>query len=322
MRKIFALGFCALLFAISPAAAKECPPLKQLAAIKLERPDPDGPFFVPVKINGVARQLLLDTGFTASRLYRTAADELKLPIARRPLRMGGQQFGAQDQAHIESLVLGSGQFTNSDLPLFNNTTTPPHDMAGILGMDILSHFDVDLDLANGMLNLFDVDHCSGQVVHWKADNVAVMPIRYDLIGRIIMPVKLDSKTFNATLDTAMPDNTMYLPALRKSITFEVDPAEVTPLSDAPEAAKNLRHRFTSLELPGVTVANPMVALWDDKTYTARSLKRPAPATVLAIGGRSGVVDQFALGFNTLSKMHVYIAMKERKLYVSAASPPQ
>ena len=35
--------------------------------------------------------------------------------------------------------------------------------------------------------------------------------------------------------------------------------------------------------------------------------------------RSGLPDMI-LGMNTLSQMHVYIAYKERKLYITAANP--
>ncbi len=69
-----------------------------------------------------------------------------------------------------------------------------------------------------------------------------------------------------------------------------------------------------LDLSGVTIKNPILTLRPDL----------APQTTKTGSHLSSDVVQppdMLIGMNILSHLHVYIAYKERKLYITPSSPP-
>ena len=64
------------------------------------------------------------------------------------------------------------------------------------------------------------------------------------------------------------------------------------------------HRFHDLQLGGITINNPLMLVAENET-TWR-----------------GEHADLLLGINELSRLHVYIAYREKKMYVSPSAPPQ
>jgi hypothetical protein len=78
-----------------------------------------------------------------------------------------------------------------------------------------------------------------------------------------------------------------------------------------------RRRFKTLGVQAVTVVNPMVFLLPDLT---NGVVRQAPriGSLTQTDDRNGSSDVL-LGMPTLSQLHLYVAYKERKLYITVSN---
>src|SRR6185312_13814340 len=89
-----------------------------------------------------------------------------------------------------------------------------------------------------------------------------------------------------------------------------------------DRAKTYTHRFKSLALEGIAIGNPTLDLIPDllrnKIHDPRDtvsgdtrIKNPSRKTTL---------DDMIVGMDILHRLHVYIAYKEKKLYITPATP--
>jgi hypothetical protein len=211
----------------------------------------------------------------------------------------------------------AGQFTNNEFAIYpelpNGAKRAADAPVGDLGLDILTHFDFDMDMVNGVVNLFSLDHCPGQVVYWKTDAAVPIIFTYDSWGRIRIRVKLDGANMDAVLSTSDTVDQGNLGIFQSALKFDATAPDVETIS---AEDKIYRKRFKTLEFSGLTINNPIVLVADDK------LKRQLISTNTARIG-SSVRDtesnrepDLTIGLNTLSKLHVYVASKEKKLYIS------
>jgi hypothetical protein len=74
-------------------------------------------------------------------------------------------------------------------------------MAGILGAEILSQFDLDMDLPNRTLTLYRVDGCAGVTPAWQDAATIVLPVKLGRSGRPQVAVELDGKRVTAIFDS-------------------------------------------------------------------------------------------------------------------------
>jgi hypothetical protein len=198
------------------------------------------------------------------------------------------------------------------------------DVAGILGPDILQHYDVDIDFGSGKLNLMSQDHCEGKVLYWKADAVAVVPMRLMNSGHIQMPVMLDGQQVMAVLDTGAYNTTLTLPVAQA--TFGLKPGSAdTPLTgqlpDRPVAA-TYHHVFKSLGFEGIAVNNPDIDIIPDflKQVTTENAT-PETGSHLIAPKANETAESMLLGMDVLRHFHIYIAYKENKVYITPTSTP-
>jgi hypothetical protein len=134
---------------------------------------------------------------------------------------------------------------------------------------------------------------------------------------------LDGRELNAILDTGAADTVMNLSVALSDFAIDINAPNVQridqiqaanrePGAGTPRRAEAVyRRRFESLAMNDLTVDGPMITLLPD------------------LMGQSGGLPEIIIGMSTLMKLHVYIAYRERKLYVSmhpatapAARPPQ
>lgn len=151
-----------------PAAADECK-LVQLASLSVEQ-TPYG-LLVPVSVEGSEQKMLLDTGSPLSVVDPKTAADLQLKTQRifqgAIFNSSGEQFTGLAQVH--DLKIGNMRTADVRMLIYPSRLTSDEHIAGLLGANFLHHYDLELDLAQNKLNLFEQDHCPGQVVYWKAD---------------------------------------------------------------------------------------------------------------------------------------------------------
>lgn len=122
---------------------------------------------IPVSINGHAVQLLADTGAASSLIWRSAAKEFNLDVVSSgPKIYGAGGADAAGIATVRDFGLAGATVRNVHLYVAGRGTSPGNS-AGILGEDVLSHWDIEFDLSAGKIRLFKPKDCSGdQVVYW------------------------------------------------------------------------------------------------------------------------------------------------------------
>lgn len=166
---------------------------------------------VEVAIDGRVATFLLDTG--ADRTVLSAAAARDMGLARDPWVSTGIRGVGGVTERTANVMLRS--FTLSGVALRRRGVSPslsfavaPLDLgqasgapvAGLLGADYLSVFDLDLDLPAGRLVLYTTEGCAAAAIPWDVASVAV-PLGRPTPTALLAPVRIGSSTLLAQLDT-------------------------------------------------------------------------------------------------------------------------
>jgi hypothetical protein len=163
-----------------------------------------------VQVNDVDATFIVDTG-----AYRTLMGE----NAVRNLNLERDQWAAtairgiggvkeRPDALPRSLRLGTTMLRRRTLtggtsvmvgPLPVNTVDG-RPIAGLLGRDFLAPFDLDIDLPNGRLTLFDVQGCSTGFLPWTTPYAAI-PAITSVGSALVVQVVVDGRPLRALIDT-------------------------------------------------------------------------------------------------------------------------
>lgn len=300
------------------AQAEDCS-LKMLSKIKLITAEGGHAELVPVVIAGSPRKLLLDTGAPGSEITNRAAVELKLSRLESEVKTYSLAGDTSDRSADASLQLGRIKFEHVRFQV----APPSHEETnfdGLLGVDVLRNFDSDLDFGAHELNIFSQDHCDGKVVYWGASTLAIVP--YELVwpGHIVIPVELDGKPLKAEVDTGASKTTLRLKAARRYFGIDPKPADATGTLFGDKNLLTYQHVFKAMTLEGINIYNPDITLIPD--VVSKQIDSP-PTTGSHIQRADPQSEpDMLVGMNVLRHLHVYIAFKEKKLYITPAVPPE
>ena len=260
---------------------------------------------VPLTIAGVRKNFLFDTAGTYTAIRASVAQSLKLAIHQSAYRgivdmMGQRSFQVATLPHFE---LGRMQRDNVTVMIATEMDGLAMEGAdGIYALDLAGAADMDVDFGTDMLSFYAPDHCPGPPSDWKMPARAVLPLTLK-DNRITVPVTLDGQDYNAIVDTGSENASLQISAADLQRLYGLTPGS----DDTPEGRpvngiiKAYHHNFKSLALGDVRIANPRLTII------------PAPQ-----GPATGSV---IIGMNVLRKLHIYMAFKEGKMYISPASAP-
>ncbi len=308
------------------AQAQDCGPLKRAASIQM-KPIHDGrAMLVPITIEGTQRQLLLDTGGYMAQLTSRVVDELKLEPRKGYVKLYDVSGNMSDRYVIAKQVdIGGMRASNLPFMIIPPTSNlgegeEPYD--GIFSIDFLYKYDVELDYGTNTLNYFLPDHCDGRVIYWPHDVVGMVPVRiWD--NKIRVTVELDGKKIDAIIDTGATRTTMSMETAkyRLGLTPESPGVEKGGIVNGDETLISYRYKFSRLSFGDIAVANLNVALLPDKV---KSKERPEMQTEW----RAKRVDEdfkltpMMIGMDVLRHLHIYMAFKEGRFYVTPADAAQ
>ena len=220
-----------------------------------------------VSLNGSPEIMALDTGAGTSVLSEDAAGRLNIPHDfdhHAEVRGAGGADSALFIGQLDSLDVGSAHFTRAVAPIvalpeldWNN-----HPLAGFLGADILSRFDVDLDIAGGQMGLWRETGCDTEPPPWD-ENAEAIPIELDEGHHIQIPLKVDDASLTAVLDTGAGSFVLTTRAgIRAGVTddaMQSDPAiHGTGVNN--RAWTGTLHRFHSVRFGGAQFNGVVAAL--------------------------------------------------------------
>ena len=331
---IAAFSFAFAAFSV-PALAQDCK-LQMVNSISMMPAGPGGRMLVPVTINGTPKQFLLDTGSSLSELTESTAKALGLHV------LDGARIKLLDTAgnatrrytHVNDFQIGTmhGDFDMMISSTEGNAPNGPID--GMLAGDLMSRYDVEFDFAGRKLNYFIPNNCNGHVIYWPSSVVAVVSIKLGQPMRNIpfggglgnpddphirVPITLEGKTFDAVLNTGAPNSTMSAETAKRVFGLTADSPGSVPLGTA-GGAKVFGHVFDSLTFEGVTVNQPHVVIRPD-LIGSKDPDNGVRTDSRALRVDDGIGPEVTLGMDVLKHLHLYVAYKEKKLYLTPADAP-
>lgn len=282
LMRVLALFVAGFFLAFTGNARAACAP-ERLATVKTAAL-PDGRITIPVMVEGHPLSFLLDTGGVSTTIKWDLAKEMGLVIQQTPRRLTG--VGGS----ILNFTLASENFSIGELRVQNRPiyveSRPLLGADGTLGADTLRDYDVEIDGIQNSLSFYASGYCAPP--QWGSA-VAIGIARG---GHVRVPIKIDGTALTAVLDTGAA---MSVISMRAAAFLGVHPGapELIPAGNS-GSYRIYAYPFRSLELGGVVVKNPRIAIASDGLIPGNDL---------------------VLGFDALSQMHLTIAYGSGRLYI-------
>ncbi len=313
-------AFAALVLLSSNAAAAEsCGPLQIVAQANMI--STKGALLVPAVVNGLKTTMIIDTGGWYRQLFPVVWQKLNLPQTRRNI-VAIDITGRTTDKTVTVSDFEIGTFKAKDVPFYVPDTGFGDDIGGMMGPQLFTTLDLDLDFGAKKVNFILQDHCEGKVVYWNTPGYAVVPFVLTDTGHIRFPVELDGKKFTALLDTGADASAISMRSAEGVFGITKDSPGVikSELVNGDKRAQGYKRQFDSLTIAGITFKNPTLELLPDllrnHMLTSHS---PRINSLIDTNNEAVGLDDVIVGLEELRHLHVYIAYKEQKLYISPAS---
>jgi len=270
---------------------------------------PYNTILVTGKIKGEDVQLEIDTGSDSTMFDNTVISRFGVQPYEKEyvLRGAGGESRRNFKAKIPGLALGN--FNASDMTLLvSSNRFLPDGVYALLGADFLLSFDLDLDLANNRIGLFQHNACAAEPVYWaNTFSEADLHVREN---KIYVVAELDQKPFEAMLDTGA-GRTVISTTLTKRMGLDVSAPGMIKAGMAygidRHPIDNYRYRFSELHIGDEVVKNPTlnVANLAPIQFDHRSFNHV----------QDNHLDISALlGADFVKTHHIYVATRSMKMY--------
>jgi predicted aspartyl protease len=315
-RAIAGLVALGAVFAAAPALAADCQPLRYLTGLPITFRG--GSAFIPVTINDTDKSMLLDTGGVTSQLTHDAAETLKLQRIEAAARLYDINGNLSDE-RVRVAEFGLGSLKGHDLPfhIAPAMTSGDSDVAGLIALDVMGAYDVDMDFGSNRLNYFSPKHCAGSV-YWPNDVVAVIPMQLSEF-HIKLLVTLDGHQLPAMLDTGASRTLVTMATAKRLFDFVPDQKDVIGFTNGDKNLPMYAHDFSSLSFGGITINHPHMGVVDQK-FASKDVNNNYSTGSHISRHLDDLNDtEVIIGLDTIRKFHIFVAFSENKLYVAAAS---
>lgn len=296
------------------ACAEEACGLKQYASLDMITLA-NGEIAVAAEIDGKPVTMAVSVSFPYSYVLESYAPSSDFP--RHSLRsvmiiLGGKLV--YERLTVPSLTLGGARMKNVEMLSSYSGSVEGTEAVGALGVDVLSRFDVEIDFSKRKINLFSPDRCAGKVVYWS-DSYAAAPLDLDIGGHPSVQMDLDGKPVKVEFDLESGSGSMGMKTAER--IFDINPSNpgVSPLTNpANGKLRGYRFPFKLLSIPGISVSRPDIFLDPGRQDCPGHQTATLWHTIDQCFGTSDVT----LGMEELKQLHLYIAYKEKMLYVTPA----
>ncbi len=265
------------------------------------------------EVNGKRVGVLLDTGSATSLVVRSAAERLNL--TRLP--SGGYRLpGIGGEAFTESVVIDELKVARAIRRNWRALVAGGYDLgddvAVLIGQDFLQDFDVEFDLPQNVVRLFEPKgRCDGVgLAYWAADTALELPI--DVSGVVTLDVEVNGHPLRALLDSGS-SSTLTAAAAAKMGVSRDSPA-VTPAGCSYSLGRKDIERwiasFDKVSIGGETIEKPKLYFGDVWKHTAYS------ETGARLPRQPAELPDMLLGIDFLRSHRVLISHSQRKMYFS------
>lgn len=260
-----------LAWLLTGSAARACEVRKRTTVpVRLE----NGLAVVDVGVDAAVVPMILDTGADVTALTEAAVARLNVPLdewTSNTMRGAGGRLEAHRNARPATLQLGGVALRRRAVSARASVAVIAGDgssgQGGLLGDDLLSLFDLDVDLPARTLTLYEVrdrgtnaEHvCAGRFIPWDAA-FDVVPIELGMRSRAVplVPARLDGHAVIALLDTGASSSFVNLRGMRRTgvtpLALEADPLRV--MGTIGGLTQGRLHRFTELRIGATVLSAP------------------------------------------------------------------
>ena len=218
---------------------------------------------VTVEINGHPAQMLIDTGSDATLLRRSAAPALGVvPGAATTALHGPSGEEAAGVARIGSLALGPERLTNVKA-LVADAPAPPLD--GLLGIDVLVDYELDLDIPNHRVAFYRARSCPTALPDFPGRIIRLPTMQQPGSGHIYVSMAVDGQPLRGLLDSGASTSTLSLQSaedtgLSRRRFAQLPHGQASTVNQGGLAIR--QDRFRSLQVGQDTMANPSLTIAD------------------------------------------------------------
>jgi clan AA aspartic protease (TIGR02281 family) len=316
MWRTITASFAAATMAIagSAAAQSKCV-LQQIGELPLT--SAGGDLFVDAEIDGTPVKMIVDTGSSATSIFRATAD--KLGLRMKPVA-GVTFYGAGgsdvlNEVGVKELKVGNLIARNMDLAVIGRRSFA--DVGGLLGAGFLFQADLEIDAPEGKLRFFKPTGCVGdQVVYWQKAYAVVSNVSPNPELDIQIMVKLGDTPFRATLDSGASTSVVDRQAADRFADRNVArQAEASAVGIGKQSVDEEVATFPSFSFGDETIRNAKLSV-ADMFKAGREVR---------VGSRfaKAVVDEpdMLLGADFFRSHRVYISKSQKKIYASYMGGP-
>lgn len=272
----------------------------------------DGGLRVEVLLDGKKTEFELATASTSTILNTAAQNRLGLyayPSGWTSVGIGGRK----ELGLVRTKTFQLGALQSEHLHVFTGdlwTRRLSRHADGVLGTDILSQYDVELNLGTMNARLYAASgDCSAPTASIAPPLYTVPLIASGSVEdkRPMVHVTIGAQELTALIDTSIPYSAIFYTSVRrlgfKASDFEQD-SSVTEPDEEPHSMRKKIHLFESVGIGPLTLRNAPI----------RILNRPS----------NGGYDMF-LGADFLARVHTWISYSSRTLIMQyplqASQPP-
>ncbi len=280
-----------------------------------------GHYILAADINGRRANLIADTGATTTSLETSSASRLGVSLDRRD--RDSQGIGGGEHAYrgfartlrISQLVLHGRFVGGTDAP-----ADPQVD--GLLGMDLLTSYDIDLDFAGQHILLFEATGgCRTPTVALARPlySAPLAYIRADALAEV--DVLIDGRRIRALIDSGSPTSVLFRQAatrLRLDLAGFDGPDHHESRGVGPKRIRSFTQVLPRIAIGNFALRGLSVEILDQPGFAVNRLH----AGSLLADDDDGQVgaEQMILGADFLAKVHVWISHSSRRLIMQY--PPQ
>lgn len=293
----FLLGLLAIMDSTSGIENAVEPPVAEIPILRHD----NGHLTVSARVEaGESAPFVLDTAATKSMVTGSLLDPLSL---EHRTFTSGNLNGASGRTRIKTLQIASlavGDAVARDLDVvYMDEEAHGHvaraSIAGIVGIDFLSHFDVEVDLADMRMRLYS----PGQRPF--ARERARLPLKRIGEGIITIAAVLDGQPITAILDTGARRSIVNWAAARGAgLHPKQDGLEETaPVHGAAaHTTQAVAYEFKSVAVGGTSIERPSIDIADLHVFRILNLK-DTPALILGADLLEGTKFALDSGIDTL-----------------------
>ena len=279
----------------------------------------DGAPVLPVKVAGYSGFMFLTLRSGVSSLLEKVPEQLALPLEPENPRLPLDALRVTVPAALvlDGFDIGAVRLAVVPVnPWFKAPKVGDQSMMGTVGMNAFLSFDVELNLSAKNLKLYAVGQCTGAALFGDRPFTHV-PVLFDELGSISFPVELNGKKLQATLSTGSIETTLLTDASRQVFGFD-DQSPGMESEDELQGGSHLAYHAMTFSANGFGAMDTKIKLG---VTPVRDCKLTAGFISTMLGYRNCVgLFPVSVGRNVLEHFDVYVATKERVLYLASAEP--